>query len=262
MPLLIPDRQSFDTHFNYIRCLNTLTSGSTLSYLNRCLPQPIPHIGTKENLIDLTSRSLREEHSIVQIDEDYSYASTSWLPIKSYYLLFNVLLTIEYLLKLQMRVFRTSHIACIEEFTRKLRDHEIEFNRPLLNSVFDRTIFEFRESPGANLSLATNNERMYKMAMRKVAQYKLDDWIKRNNISLKANAGRQQKENYLTNFSISIFEFPYMMRIRANYRDFAFIDGVTTRETRRYFNTYYDFTLNFFNALNILKRHLQRCRTL
>lgn len=262
MPTLTVDRQSFDTHYNYIRCLNILMSGSTLSYLNRCLPHPIPEAGTKDNLINLTARSLREEYDIVQIDEDYSYASTSWLPVKSYYLLFNILLTVEYLLKLQARAFRTSHVACIEEFTRKLRGGEIEFNKPLLNLVFDRTIFEFRELPGANLSPATNTARMYKMAIRKVAQYKLDDWVKKSNINPRTSAGRQLKENYLNTFSISIFEFPYMMRIRANYRDFAFIDGVTTTDTKRYFNMYYNFTLNFSNALNILKIELQRCRTL
>ena len=51
------------------------------------------------------------------------------------------------------------------------------------------------------------------------------------------------------------------MRIRSNYRDFAFIDGVTTTETADYFNTFFFFTAGFVKALEGMKKDLIGLRT-
>ena len=69
-----------------------------------------------------------------------------------------------------------------------------------------------------------------------------------------------KKDRYLNKFKVSIFEFPYYMRIRSNYRDFAFIDGIDTHDTARYFNSYYNFSLNLFYALNGLKETMLEAR--
>jgi len=257
----LTERQSFDTHFNYIRCLSTLMSGAELRYKRKCNPSSIPSVNMKENIIKLTAKSLKDEYEIVQIDNNYSYASTSWLPVKSYYLIFNLLLTIDYLLKLQENVFQLTHSACVEEFTRKLKKGELEFSEKILNQVFDRTIINYREQVGANLSTNVDLNRMFKMSMRKVANYKLEEWKRKNKINLRTHAGRVEIENYLNKFSISIFEFPYMMRIRANYRDFAFIDGIEPIETAQYFNKYYLFTKEFTLALMKVKKSLESFRT-
>ena len=76
-------------------------SGTTLQYNNSLQKAGLPDIDQKKNLIVLTKKSLSDEKKIVDIDKDYSYASTSWLPVKSYYLIFNVLLTVEYVIKIQ-----------------------------------------------------------------------------------------------------------------------------------------------------------------
>ena len=96
-----PEHQAYDTHLNYIKCLASLMSGTTLQYNNSLQKAGLPDIDQKKNLIVLTKKSLSDEKKIVDIDKDYSYASTSWLPVKSYYLIFNVLLTVEYVIKIQ-----------------------------------------------------------------------------------------------------------------------------------------------------------------
>src|SRR3989338_7092176 len=115
----ITEHQAYDTHFNYIKCLCSLTKGTTLQYTGSLRKASLPDIDEKKNLIDLTKKSLTDEHKIVGIDRDYSYASTSWLPIKAYYLIFNILLTIEYIIKIQKSAFSRGHHPCVEEFTRK-----------------------------------------------------------------------------------------------------------------------------------------------
>lgn len=232
-----------------------------MQYTGSLRKASLPDIEEKENLIDLTKKSLTDEHKIVGIDKDYSYASTSWLPVKSYYLIFNILLTIEYIFKIQKSTFRLGHTNCVNEFTRKLKSQEIQFSNQILNQVFDHSILAHKVTSGANLSSRTTDDDMYKMAIRKIAKYKVEDWKQKNHINLKKTVYKQKYQNYLSNFSVSIFDFPYYMRIRSNYRDFAFIDGVTTNETAEYFNTFFAFTVHFVKMLEKLRTDLVSSRT-
>lgn len=248
------EHQAYDTHLNYINCLVCLTENINLKSNYSLKKVKIPEVENKKNLIELTKKSLNDEYKIVQIDKDYSYASTSWLPIKSYYLIFNILLTIEYILKVQKSSFKISHSRCIDEFTRKLKEKEIEFSNDILNQVFDSSILQHKVKSGANLSHSTPNCDMYKMAIRKIAIYKTEDWKQKNHIDLRKKAHKIKYQQYLNSFLISIFDFPYYMRIRSNYRDFAFIDGVSIDETANYFNKFFSFTVFFVKSLERLKK--------
>ena len=254
------EHQAYDTHYNYIKCLCHLMVNTNLEYTGSLRKAKIPDIDTKKNMISLTKKSLHDEYKIVQIDKDYSYASTSWLPVKSYYLIFNILLTIEYIFKTRKSVFRLGHTNCINEFTRKLQNKEIQFSNIILNQVFDRSILTYKVRSGANLSTLTSDDDMCEMAIRKVAKYKIDDWKQKYHINLRKKTHKSKYQQYLSSFTVSIFDFLYYMRIRSNYRDFAFIDGVTTDETAQYFNTFFDFTRAFVKVLETLERDLKTKR--
>ncbi len=221
MPILTIEHQAYDTHFNYIKCLCNLLKNTSIQYNGSLRKAGLPDIEEKKNLIDLTKKSLTDEHKIVQIDKDYSYASTSWLPIKSYYLIFNILLTIEYVFKIQKSIFRLGHTNCVDEFTRKLKATEIQFSNSILNQVFDQSILSHTVRSGANLSTRTSDDDMYKMAIRKIAKYKIEDWKQKNHVNLRKNTHKAKYQQYLNTFSVSIFDFPYYMRIRSNYRPTA-----------------------------------------
>lgn len=255
------EKQAFDTHYNYADCLAILSNDVTLNFNGNLIQQALPHLGMKDNLIHLTRKSLEDEYQIVQIDRNYSYASTSWLPIKGYYLLFNMLLTIEYVLTGQERAFSLTHTRCIERFTSKLEGGEIQFSNPLLNQVFNGSIFSLREISGANLSRRISIDRRYHMVMRKVSFYKRDEWKRRHNVNFRTITGRRRRGVFIRSFKISVFEFPYYMRIRSNYRDFAFIEGVSTWDTKNYFESYYFFIINLLIALENLKNQLVILRT-
>jgi hypothetical protein len=170
------------------------------------------------------------------------------------------MLTIEYILQVQKSVFNYTHLKCVEEFTSKLEAGKIEFSEPLLNEVFNRNILKLKEASGANLSRRISSDRRYIMAIRKVANYKFDEWKRKEKINLRSKIGKIKRNKYLDSFRISIFEFPYYMRIRSNYRDFAFIEGVSNHDTARYFNSYYNFALNLYQALDNLKRKMIKAR--
>lgn len=256
------DHPAYTTHFNYINCIFNLLNGATIKYKKYLRKaNSLQHLDLKKNLISLTIKSLKDEYKIVKIDKDYSYASTSWLPIKSYYLIFNTLLTIEYIEKLQESCFNYGHKKCVEEFNRKLNECEIEFSNQILNQVFDKSILSFRVITGANLSKRINDEDMYKIAMRKIAKYKEEDWRKQNKINLRLNIDKRKYQNYLdTKFKVSIFDFFYYMRIRSNYRDFAFIEDVSVDETAEYFRKYYYVTAYFTKAFGGMKKQMVNLR--
>jgi hypothetical protein len=59
---------------------------------------------------------------------------------------------------------------------------------------------------------------------------------------------------YLLN--VSIIDFFYSMRLRTNYKDIAFIDGIDAERTRTYFLKYYEASLNFYDCFNDFKNNL------
>lgn len=257
------EKEAFLTHYNYAECLNCLVNKCSVKCNLNLNKKGLPLLRSKQNLIDLTKRSLEEEHKIVEIDKDYSYASTSWLPIKSYYLLFNQMLTIEYIILADKKAFNLTHKKCIERFTKRLENKEIEFNDlSIINKVYDKGIFNCHDIPGANLSKKISHDRMFVLAMHKIADYKLEEWRRVKKIeSFRKKENKKKKEEFLNKFRLSVFEFPYYMRIKANYRDFAFIDAVSSKETALYFNSYYSLTIGFYNRLKELEKQLLMMRS-
>ncbi len=91
--------------------------------------------------------------------------------------------------------------------------------------------------------------------------YKQQEWQRQVKIgSFHSHENRRKREVYRQKFRLSIFEFPYHMRLRANYRDFAFIEGVSFTDTANYFNEYYWFTAGLAKTLDGLKRQLVKAR--
>jgi hypothetical protein len=263
MAMPVDGQEAFRTHHNYICSLKHLLSGAKLSHtdIGRIPRAPIPLLNSKKNLIALTAKSLDDERKIVVKDQDYSYASTSWLPVKTYYLLFNALMTIDYLFTLDPGSFRIGHGRCSEKFTKRLVAGEITFDNAKLNRIYDQKIFSHHEPPGANLRPATVLDQHAMLAMKKIAQYKLEEWKRLKRIpNFTAKKHRDEKQAFLRAFQLSIFEFPYHMRLRANYRDFAFIEGVSSAETALYFKDYFAFAGHFYRALKGLRDQLVKAR--
>jgi hypothetical protein len=225
-------------------------------------PSSYPLGKSKTNLIELTKRSLNDEAKIVRVDKEYSYASTSWLPVKTYYLLFNMMMTIDYLITLDPAAFKIGHSKCSEKFTKRLAANEIGFTQQKLNKVHDLAVFSYREPPGANLRSAILQDQHFALAMKKTAQYKLEEWKRWKKIpNFSSLKNRQAKQVFMRGFQLSVFEFPYHMRLRANYRDFAFIEGVSAANTAAYFNDYLAFAGAFYRALSNLRNQLVKART-
>lgn len=251
------EKFAFDTHLNYITSLSLLSVDLSLEYTNKIHQKPIPSYEKKKNIINLTARSLKDEYEIINVDPEYSYASTSWLPVKSYYLIFNLLLTAEYCIRPEEKSFKTSHTRLISNWNHMIKSGEVVFSCEEIGKIHGAEIFDFKLPPGATLSPRTSKENLCKAAMKMIANYKYDEWKSKLKVKLGSKEGQDAKKVFMENFSVSILDYFYQMRIRSNYRDFAFIDEITCEETKKFFETYYSTTIKFQNALVGLCKQLK-----
>lgn len=255
----IVDRKDFRTHLIYAKRLAKLSSGLSL----RCNINPLlasdrlENIKNKLRLIELTKKSLEDEFNIVEIDKEYSTASVLWLPVKTYYLLYHLLSVIDYILTGKKSSLSISHEKCSGVFSKRLKDGEIQFSEGRFNSVFTENIFNFTSKSGEHLSHSVTNDVIYKLLMKKIANYKKRNYQLKGKINLRTKKGREKLNKYLSGkFSVSMFDFFYLMRIKSSYRDFNFIDDMPATETKKYFEEYYAIANNFYNCFDNLKNRL------
>jgi len=256
------DRVDFKVHFIYARRLVKLSSGLSLKCNIKPLLAPgklkTKRVENKLRLIKLTKKSLEDELNIVKIDKEYSTASALWLPIKTYYLLYHLLSVIDYILTGKINSLNIEHGLYSSIFSERLREKKFQFSEKKFNDVFTaEEAFNFKSESGEILSHSVTDDTIYKLVMKKTANYKKENHQLRAKIDLRTKKGREKMNKYLSNkFSVSIFDFFYLMRIKSSYRGFNFIDDMPATETKKYFKEYYTLSENFYNCFDNLKNKL------
>lgn len=255
----LSDRFDFETHLKYASRLAKLANGltATCSATPKLPKSRITDLEKKLKLVELTKQSIKDEFEIVQFDKEYSTASVLWLPIKTYYLTYHLLCAIDYLLSGNVDSLTTKHSRCMDTFTKMLADGTFQFSEPILNSVFDKTILNFRTVSGEHLRTSVSDEVVYKLLMKKVANDKIENFKISNGITeLRTKKNKEKVEKFKNTLTVSIFDFFYLMRLRMNYRNFDFIDAISSTDTKTYFEKYYATSGYFYNCLNNYKNQL------
>ena len=75
-------------------------------------------------------------------------------------------------------------------------------------------------------------------------------------INRRTQRGRKEFARLQDRMNVSIVDFFYSMRIRTNYVDMAFIDGIDAERTPGYFLKYYEASENLYNCFNDLKNQI------
>jgi len=90
----------FMTHLNYVVCMNDisggLNAGCKLNIKNK-IKKEGKILQKKLNLIKLIKRNLNEEYKTVKQDQAFAEVCVPWIAVKAYYLIFNLLLILDYL---------------------------------------------------------------------------------------------------------------------------------------------------------------------
>lgn len=252
------ERIDYQVHLKYVSRLAALSKGLSIQTIL------VPKIGAaaltelrhKMQLLDMTSRLLGEEVQLITQDADYALACVAWLPAKVYYSLYHLLSVIEYMLTADRSALRIAHHVCLDGLAKRISRKEMLFSYTGFNCAYDKGILAFKSRSGEVLSQALSDANLLQLLMKKVAKDKLDDTVIRQRIDRRTVKGRKIYLKLQDGINVSIVDFFYLMRIRTNYKDMAFIDGIDAERARTYFLKYYEASNNFYCCLNDLKNEL------
>lgn len=248
----------FMTHSNYLSCMKELSDGikiSTSLNTEGQLGEPRA-VRKKVKLIELTLKNLEEEKNTIDQLHDYSMICVSWIPVKSYYLIFNLLLLLEYLLLDDENWLAAQHKEIRNKFRSQLLAGQLSFSDPSMNQCFpanDILCWQIPKSENLRRS-SVNKEIRIKQIVKKIYEYNKEDFKRIRKIKRLSGS---KLANFNNSCSICLFDFFYWYRIKANYRDMEFVDsGVPLEEFYRFYSDYYVLTINTFNAFKALINEL------
>lgn len=240
-------RASFTTHFNYIQCLARILSGTTLS-INKT---PAPAFNKTEvnrfnKLENITDRSIKEDIGLSAADNAFAVIAAPWFGVKCYYSLY-------YLESILLNVLDGTTVGFSKGGHRKVRtrisqllsEGGISFSDTDLNAT--HSLYEISAfppiRPGANArSTYWLHSTCPQSVLKKLMEYVLHDQEMNGQWNLRKPADRLKKKDYITKSKISLVDFFYWYRIKANYRDLDYIDfenGITEAEVFEYMAAYY-----------------------
>ncbi len=215
-------------------------------------------------LIRLTVESLRGEKTIIDTNDDFAELCVPWISVKSYYILFNQLLILEYLITANSGALFSGHKQMLHSFKRYLRNGDLEFNVPDFNVLHAcQTIARLRLQSGANVRIGSANFReLHDFLLKKLVGYKLEDYKRENKIkNFRTKKARLQKADFLNKGDVALSEFFYWYRIKANYRDMEFVDtAIEDHQFADYYTNYYNITRTFYRCFKDLINDLSRIR--
>lgn len=90
-----PMPRDFITHLNYISCMKELSEGLEINscfQINSKSQFKPEFLHKKIRLIQMIKESLNEEYKKASKEKDFAKVCSMWVSVKSYYLIFNLLL--------------------------------------------------------------------------------------------------------------------------------------------------------------------------
>ena len=257
----------FMTHFNYVKCLKTISNGLSVECrldIKNEIQNEDTNLKKKVNLIKIIKRSLNEEYKTIEQNPAFAEVCVPWIAVKSYYLIFNLLVVLEYLISAQESSFNISHDGLLKKFKKHLENHEVVFNNEVFNTIFQCSrIINSKVKPGSNLKIVNIDlEERVLQVFKKLISYKIEDFQRKEKFkNFRSQKAREEKKKFLENNSINICEFFYWYRIKSNYRDLEFLDkDIDDRQFADFYKNYFELTLSFYEPLKKMINTLSKTR--
>lgn len=258
-PSIIP---AFITHLNYLKCVNRLSTGLSISTVDptNVVTTLSPLVEKKKILANLTKDNLDSELAQIRNLHDYAQICISWVPVKSYYLFFNLVILLLYFKTGEESWLTASHIDVQRKLKELIRSGDFTFSVGAFNTIYIPTNILSWTIPSGNNVTTVNLDYglLEQQAIKKMFLYSQEEFKRRR--SIKRLSG-QQKQNFMNRTTINLSEFFYWYRIKANYRDMEFINsnvGITDFYT--FYTEYYSLTVNFHGALTAEINRLSQLR--
>lgn len=257
----------FMTHFNYVECFKTISDGLNVECkldIQNKIQNGNNTLKKKINLIKLIKRNLDEEYKTIEQNPAFAEVCVPWIAVKSYYLMFNLLIVLDYLISTQVSSFNSTHDGLLKKFKNRLEKQEIVFNKKILNTNFQcPQIVNLKVKSGSNLKIVGVNlkERVLQV-LKKLISYKIEDFQRKEKFkNFRSKKAREKRKEFLENNSVNMCEFFYWYRIKSNYRDLEFLDkDIDDRQFRDFYKNYFELTNSFYEALKKMINVLSKTR--
>lgn len=246
----------FITHLNYVSFLNELSKEIKI-FINFNIKtiskeKYKDQLKKKVNLVGAIKRNLEEEYRISKEDREFAKIVCAWVPVKIYYLIYNLWLIFLCLLNDDEKNLFLGHKPVIRNIKNLLRDKKISFSIDEFNNIFPIKILDqYKLEFGEHIKPELPKEKKIGYISRKIAKYQLDDFKRDNNISdFRTKKAREKRKNFWKGQTVSLFENFYWYRIKANYRDIDFLNqDIFEQHFLDFFKNYLDWGMNFYSAL-------------
>lgn len=220
-------------------------------------------LSKKLKLIRIIKENLDDEYKKAIQEKEFAKICSLWIPVKSYYLIFNQLLVLCALINDEEGNLDYSHKRVIANFSKMLKENKISFNKTGFNQVYTcKEINNFKTKIGDNLRKKDVEEELrIRGILKKLCSYKFESYCRENGVKdRKKKKDREKCVLFFDNYEISLFEFFYWYRIKANYKDLSFLDqNVHSGDITQFYENYYLLTINFYNSLkNLINEVSQR----
>ncbi|PIN89449.1 hypothetical protein COU60_03575 [Candidatus Pacearchaeota archaeon CG10_big_fil_rev_8_21_14_0_10_34_76] len=261
-----PYNPVFITHLNYIKCFKKLSDGLNVesNRLDKSNKKANKKLISKISLIKLIKKSLDREYKACQESKDFAEVSSIWVPVKAYYLVFNLFLVLDYLISPgNHKNFNISHKSLTLRIKELIRKSELIFNKSHFNHLYTyEEVKDVKFDKGENLREEQDTEKLTKRLIKKLIEYKIEEFKRENKIKdLRKKKERLKLSEYLSKELTNLFELFYLFRIKTNYRDLDFLkEDVGSTQFYNYFENYYLATINFYEVLKSLINELSQKR--
>lgn len=249
----------FLTHLHYVQFIQQTSKGLSLSFnqkLKKRLCRVNKNFDKKITLIRLTLENIKQEYETILKEPEFAQVCVSWISVKSYYLLFNLLMILRYLITMDDNSFICGHKQLLREFIGYLERNEIVFSEEKLNRVYSGSkLLVLKIKPGANIKgLNFDPEERCMQLLKKLLSYKEEDYKREEKIkTLRKKNDRNKINNFRQKTKVNLFAFFYWYRIKANYRDLEFLNKeIKAYEFNLFYSEYFKLTTNFYNAFRNL----------
>jgi len=257
----------FRTHANYIEAMCGISNGLSATFQHN-LQIKIVKSGTlskKLGLIRLTLDSIDGEYAAISKNSEYAQLCVSWISVKAYYLLFNMCLVLEYLIGGNDNAFHCTHKKVLDSIKNRIKNSEIVFSNKEFNATHSaNAVSNIKIKTGSNIKLVNyDSQERLSQILKKLVEYQLEDFQKNSRIKdFRSKVNREKRALFLNVAEVSLFEFFYWYRIKANYRDLEFLshDIISDSDFATFYINYYSLTKSFYKCFKDLINNLAMIR--
>lgn len=254
---------TFQTHLHYVKCVDGLFCNLKLEIGVRATKQlDGSKIIKYDKLSRITFDSIETEIKQCNSVPEYSQVVAPWLPVKCYYYIYYLECILLYLLNGNTKVFgHGGHTEVRNVLKKAISEKELVFSNEDLSAIKTyKTIMEHKLISGQNLKkdfYSTDDCKKslrLKLVLYDCIDFKIKEKIKRMSPSQKI---------IFENKNLTLFDYFYQMRIKANYRDVDFLDfenEITAQEALIYIGHYFTATKSYGLALKSGINSLLRTR--